>query len=111
LDELLLVAGAWCLLALLVFLLVRPALRVGRRRHGFRFDLVRRRRGQPPRPHGINQEGLRRRGFTADQVDVTFPDDDLINLRVEQPVSFQILWRGGETMTVTMEAIARAAEG
>jgi HD-GYP domain-containing protein (c-di-GMP phosphodiesterase class II) len=31
LDELLLVAGAWCLLALLVFLLVRPALRVGRR--------------------------------------------------------------------------------
>jgi putative nucleotidyltransferase with HDIG domain len=31
LDELLLVAGAWCLLALLVFVVVRPALRVGRR--------------------------------------------------------------------------------
>lgn len=30
-DELLLVAGAWCLLALLIFLLVRPALRMGRR--------------------------------------------------------------------------------
>jgi HD-GYP domain-containing protein (c-di-GMP phosphodiesterase class II) len=31
LDELLLVAGAWCLLALLIFLLVRPALRASRR--------------------------------------------------------------------------------
>jgi HD-GYP domain-containing protein (c-di-GMP phosphodiesterase class II) len=51
LDELLLVAGAWCLLALLVFLLVRPALRVGRRQEVLEVrEAEELRLSAPPRP-------------------------------------------------------------
>ena len=50
-DELLLVAGAWCLLALLVFLLVRPALRVGRRQEVLEVrEAEELRLSAPPRP-------------------------------------------------------------
>ena len=52
--------------------------------------------GQPPEPRGINQEGLKRRGFTAEQVR---------NLRE----AYRILYRSGMRLVEAREQLAELA--
>lgn len=54
--------------------------------------------GQPPEPRGINQEGLRRRGFSAEQIR---------NLRE----AYRILYRAGLRLAEAREQLAELAEG
>ncbi len=54
--------------------------------------------GQPPEPRGINQEGLKRRGFTADQ---------LRNLRE----AYRILYRSSLRLVEAREQLAELAIG
>jgi len=52
--------------------------------------------GQPPEPRGINQEGLRRRGFTAEQ---------LRNLKE----AYRILYRSGMRLVEARDQLAELA--
>lgn len=54
--------------------------------------------GQPPEPRGINQEGLKRRGFTADQ---------LRNLKE----AYRILYRSGLRLVEAREQLGKLAPG
>lgn len=54
--------------------------------------------GHPPEPHGINQEGLRRRGFTAEQIR---------NLKE----AYRILYRSGLRLVEAREQLERLAAG
>jgi UDP-N-acetylglucosamine acyltransferase len=54
--------------------------------------------GQPPEPRGINQEGLRRRGFTAEQIR---------NLKE----AYRILYRAGLRLAEAREQLAELATG
>ena len=54
--------------------------------------------GDPPQPHGINSEGLKRRGFSP---------EDILEIRR----AYKTLYRQGLTLDDARSAIARAAEG
>lgn len=54
--------------------------------------------GQPPEPHGINQEGLKRRGFTPEQIR---------NLKE----AYRILYRSGLKLSDARTELAARAEG
>jgi len=54
--------------------------------------------GDPPKPHGINSEGLKRRGFSA---------DDILEIRR----AYKMLYRQERTLEDARSEIARAAEG
>ena len=54
--------------------------------------------GSPAAPHGINSEGLRRRGYTAGQIE---------NLRR----AYKILYKSGQLLEAAQQALATAASG
>ena len=53
--------------------------------------------GQPAVPHSVNSEGLKRRGFTADQI---------LNIRR----AYRLLYRSGLKLKAAMEELEKLAE-
>jgi UDP-N-acetylglucosamine acyltransferase len=52
--------------------------------------------GRPAEPHSVNSEGLKRRGFTADQI---------LNIRR----AYRVLYRSGLKLNAAMEQLEQAA--
>jgi UDP-N-acetylglucosamine acyltransferase len=52
--------------------------------------------GRPATPHSVNSEGLKRRGFTADQI---------LNIRR----AYRVLYRSGLKLNAAMEQLEQAA--